>query len=94
VNELWRQLRVGDRIRIVRMPSEWALDGYVLPPDTRRLYRLLIARKRPLRIYDIDESGLPWVKCQFRTRNGRWEYHYLAVNDDSWLRVKSRRRSH
>jgi hypothetical protein len=91
MDEPWRELRVGDRIRIVRMPSDSALEGYVLPRDTRRLYRLLIARRKPLRIYEIDERWqLPWVKCKFRTKSGRWEYHFLAVNDDSWVRVKSR----
>jgi hypothetical protein len=89
--EDWRELRVGDRIRIVRMPSAAALEGYALPRDTRRLYRLLIARNRPLRVYMIDKQWqLPWVKCLFRTKKGNWEYHYLAVNDDSWVRVKSR----
>ena len=91
MDEDWRKLRVGDRIRIVRMPSVAALDGYVFPRMTRRLYRLLIARKRPLRVYKIDEPWrLPWIKCKFRTKKGRWEYHCLAVNDDSWVRVKSR----
>jgi hypothetical protein len=89
--ENWHQLRVGDRIRIVRMPSVASLEGNVLPRDTLRLYRQLIARKRPLRVYEIDERWrLPWIKCKFRTKNGRWEYHYLAVNDDSWVRVRSR----
>ena len=88
--EDWRHLRVGDRIRIVRMPSAGSLEGYVLPRDTRRLYRLLMARKRPLTVYEIDKRWrLPWIKCKFRTKNGRWEYHYLAVNDDSWVRVRS-----
>jgi hypothetical protein len=91
MREPWRDLRVGDRIRIVRMPSKAALEGYVLPRDTRRLYKLLIARNRPLRIYEIDKRWrLPWVQCRFRMKNGKWEYHYLAVNDDSWVRVKSR----
>lgn len=89
--EDWRELRVGDRIRIVRMPSAAALDGYALPRDTRRLYRMLIARNRPLRVYEIDGRWkLPWVRCKFHTKSGRWEYHFLAVNDDSWVRVKSR----
>ncbi len=90
--EAWHDLRVGDRIRIVRMPSAAALDGYWLHRDTRRLYRLLIARNRPLRFYELDRRWrLPWVKCRFRSKTGRWEYHYLAVDDDSLVRVKPRR---
>ena len=58
--EDWRDLRVGDRIRIVRLPSAAAIEGYVFHADTRRLYKRLIARKRPLTIYQIDEMQLPW----------------------------------
>jgi len=92
MNERWRKLRVGDRIRIVRMPSETSMDGYKLPRDTRRLYKLLIARKKVLHIHEIDKRWkLPWVWCRLRQKNGRLEQHLLAVNDDSWEPVKSRR---
>jgi hypothetical protein len=89
MNERWCDLRVGDRIRIVRLPSEWNLPGYHVPPCTKRLYQRLIARRRSVRISEIDELGLPWIRCQFRSRSGGWEYHFLAVNDDSWVRIKS-----
>lgn len=59
--------------------------------ETRQLYRRLMSRKRPLVIYEVDKDGLPWIKCQFLRKTGGWEYHYLAVNDDSWVRVKARR---
>ncbi len=87
----WRRLRVGDRIRIVRMPSDADTPGNTFLPETRRLYKKLIARGRSLRIYMIDEYGLPWVRCRFRRKNGSWEHHWLAVNDDSWVRVKHHR---
>ena len=89
MSEPWRVLRLGDRIRVVRFPSEWERPGYHVPPCTRRLYRLLIERGRPVRVYEVDEYGLPWVRCRFRDSNG-WEHHFLAVNDDSWVRVRSR----
>jgi hypothetical protein len=90
MHEGWRTLRVNDRIRIVRMPSGIDAPRYVLPACTRRLYEKLIARGRAVRVYDIDEWGLPWIRCKFRRRNGSWEHHFLAVNDDSWVRVKRR----
>jgi hypothetical protein len=91
MNQPWRKLRVGDRIRIIRLPTEWNIvPGYHVPPCTRRLYKRLITRRRPVRISEIDEWGLPWIHCKFRRPNGGWEYHFLAVNDDSWVRVKSR----
>ena len=90
MREMWRDLRVGDRIRIVRLPSGVDRPGYVFHPCTRRLYKKLIARRRPLRVYEIDEWGLPWIACRFRKEDDTWEHHFLAVNDDSWVRVKSR----
>jgi hypothetical protein len=85
MSKSWRDLRVGDRIRIVRLPTGWERPGYHVPPATRRLYRLLIDRHRPVRVYEIDQSGLPWIHCRFQKRGGSWEHHFLAVNDDSWV---------
>jgi len=90
--EQWRKLKVGNRIRIVRMPSEFSRPGYSVAGFTKKLYRDLIARGRSLRIAEIDTDGRPWVSCRFRLKDGRWDYHYLAVDDDSWVRVRHRRK--
>jgi len=90
MGEPWHDLRIGDRIRLVAMPSEFAQPGYRLHPGTRRAYERLIARGRPLRVSRIDESGLPWIDCRFRERDGRWGYHSLAFNHDGWVRVRGR----
>jgi hypothetical protein len=90
MGEPWRELRVGDRIRVVRMPSGVDAPGYIFHRDTRRLYKRLIERRRSLRICRIDDWGLPWIRCQFKRKDGRWEYHSLAVNDDSWVLVQRR----
>ena len=88
--EPWQSLKVGDRIRIVRLPSEIEKPGYVFPECTRRLYELLIKRGRPLRISEIDEWSIPWIWCRTKDEDGSWTHHALAVNDDSWVRVKPR----
>ena len=88
--EAWRGLRVGDRIRIVRMPWDADAPGYTFPPDLRRVYRRLIARRRPLRVCEIDGQGLPCVRFRFRGRGGSWRRHWLAIADESWARVRSR----
>jgi hypothetical protein len=86
----WQRLQVGDRVRFVRMPTfEGVLAGGLMP-ETLRLYTRLIARGRPQRVFFIDEYGLPWIHCRFRRKNGKWEHHWLAINDDSWVRVKCR----
>jgi hypothetical protein len=92
MDEAWRELQAGDRVRIMRMPWDASAPGYFFAPETRRLYKKLIARNRPVRVYEVDEYGLPWIACRFRRRNGTWEYHLLAINDDSWVRVKRRTR--
>jgi hypothetical protein len=90
LNALYRDLRVDDRVRIVKLPWYADIPGYIFPDCTRRLYRKLIARGRALRVFEIDEYGFPWVRCRFRMKNGRWEHHWLMIDDDSWVRVKRR----
>jgi hypothetical protein len=88
--EPWRELRVGDRVRFVRMPTGVDAPGYTFHRDTRRFYQRLIDRRRSSRVYKIDEWGLPWIRCRFRRKNGSWDYHWLAINDESWVRVTRR----
>ncbi len=90
--ELWRRLKVGDHIRIVHLPDEFARVGYQIHRDTLSAYRRVIERRRPLRVYEIDDWGLPWVHFRLRRKNGRWEFHYLAVNHDGLVKVKRRPR--
>jgi hypothetical protein len=49
-----------------------------------------MARKRPVRIREIDAHGTPWFCCKFRMRNGRFGWHFLAVmdSDRNWEPVK------
>ena len=81
--EPWQNLRVGDRIRIVRMPYENNPE-YWLHDETKDVYAKLIALRRVLRIYEIDKTNLPWVKFRLTDDSGGYHYHFLAVNDDSW----------
>jgi len=84
-------LKVGDRIRIIKLPGE-GVPGYYLHPDTKRVFKKLVARGRSVRIARIDEYGSPWYNCRFRIKSGRWEYHDLAVCnlDNNWVRVTPR----
>jgi len=88
--EPWQSLRVGDRIRLVADPTEWQRPGYYLPAETAELWRQLVARRRPLRVYEVDELGAPWVRCRVRLADGTWEHHFLAITHDGWVRVASR----
>jgi hypothetical protein len=88
--ELWKQLRVGDRVRLTEVPPEFLQEGYHIHKDTMRVYKRLVARRRPLRVYEIDEYGHPWVECRFRRKNGKYEIHWLAFNHDGIVKVKRR----
>jgi hypothetical protein len=72
------------------MPSGADTPGYTFSHETRRLYKKLIARGRSVRVFQVDEYGLPWIQCRFRLKSGKWEHHWLTVNDDSWVQVKRR----
>jgi hypothetical protein len=78
---------VGDRVRIVRLPSIWDRPDYRVDPSTQRLYRRLIARKRSMRVFWIDEFDQPWIQGRHRDKSTWWT---LAISDDSWVRVKRR----
>jgi hypothetical protein len=91
--ERWRELKVGDRVRIIRLPSGVNAPGYTFHRETRQLYLRLIARGRAVRIREVDGSSVPWIHVRFPMVRGGWEYHYLALNDDSWVRVASRQSS-
>jgi hypothetical protein len=77
----WKNLRVGDRVRFVRMPTFEGVAGGGPLPETKQLYKRLIARSRPPRVFQIDEYRLPWIQCRFRRKDGKWEHHWLAIND-------------
>ncbi|MGC4044667.1 MAG: hypothetical protein QM758_12805 [Armatimonas sp.] len=83
VNENWKNLKVGDLVKIVRLPSDYneELDNY--DRELIGLYSTLMERGQFLAIDHIDEYGKPWV--DFTIEDGKKiAYHSLALNDDSW----------
>jgi hypothetical protein len=85
-------LKIGDRIRIIGVPGN-GIPGYVIMPETVRVYKKLVARNLPVRICEIDEFGAPWYVCRFKKPNGTWEEHFLAVfdTDGNWKPVQQRK---
>ena len=87
-----QNLKVGDRVRLVHFPKEWVGRG-LLPRDTRQLYKYLLARRSPVRVWQIDETGMPWIRCQLRAKDGVMEYHLLLIGTDSgWVKLKKRKK--
>lgn len=92
VGERWRKLRVGDCVRYLRIPGE-NIPRYFMAPMTRRLFKILIAKRKVLKIKRI-EWDLPWAEIRFRNKAGKLEYHSLAVHDadEDWELVSRKGR--
>lgn len=91
-SEPWRDLRVGDRVRIVRVPSYFSTPSNYYDEETLAVYRSLVAAGAVLTIAEIDEFGHPWTEPFDIADDGRITTesgigHTLALNDDSWERV-------
>jgi hypothetical protein len=80
VTEIWRELTVGDRVRIVTYPSDFYQPGYYVHAETAEVYRHLIAEKAILTVHRIDEFGSPWVEYCWTIEDGETEWHSLMVN--------------
>ena len=88
-DEKWEDLRVGDRIRFFAMPTGFSRDN--CHEETLEAYRTLIARRRPVRVYELDALMMPWIRFRVRLPDGRWEHHGLLINHDGWVRVRPRK---
>lgn len=80
--QLWRRLRLGDRVRLVHLPNEFSGDDYTLLPDTLAAYRKLIANQEMLTVSKLDEGGYPWVEFTIVAEDGVTEFHSLMLNHD------------
>lgn len=85
----WKRLRIGDKIRFVALPTGYSRHN--CHRDTLRAYRTLIERRRPVRIHHLDELKMPWVHFRVRRSDGTWDHHYLLINHDGWVRIRSRK---
>lgn len=85
----WRLLKLGDKVRIVRIPSLFNEPHYHIGEwkETFSLYRQLIANQEVLSITEIDEDGRPWIEYESTDKDGFTTSHALALDDDSYERV-------
>jgi hypothetical protein len=89
-------LRVGDRIRILRVPegdlrqreNELA-SGSEMAGWTADSIERIIAQTPIVQIYRIDEDGCVWYEATITGPEGREEEHSLIVyDDDTWEPVE------
>ena len=77
-----RKLKIGDRIRLLRVPkgetSRW----------TKATIEAILRQDLVVVIDRIDEYGQPWVSYDLIRSNGRVAEHTIAImDDDSWVPI-------
>lgn len=77
MNELWRTLKVGDRVRVVAWPPELHRDR--LHRETIALYEWLVDAGSELTISRIDSFGLPYGRV-CRVADGVEYREEIALN--------------
>ena len=89
MDELWRTLRIGDRVRIAHTPLKFASapEPYRLDPETEELYRHLATEAAVLTVTETDDWGVPWIDYLWVRSNGTEEHHSLGLNHDGLERV-------
>ena len=75
---------MGDRVRIMRLPSEFSREGYYVDPDTVAFYERLISERAIVTVFMLDDWGTPWISYDYDDDDGQEGFHILAINDDSW----------
>lgn len=86
MDERWRELRVGQRVRFVQMPGP---EFRITDPETLAVYRALVDAAAVVAVEEIDDYGKPWTEPFDIEEDGRVHVtsgigHTLALDDDSW----------
>jgi hypothetical protein len=67
------------------MPTGFSRDN--CHEETLEAYQTLIDRRRPVRVYRLDEFNMPWIRFREKLPDGRWMTQGLLINHDGWVRV-------
>ncbi len=88
-----KDLKLGDKVRFISRPDEWAQPGYRIDSDDIVFMDRLIARGYPARICRIDEYGNPWIRVRLKSDSG-YEHHTWSITESSgWMKVVPRNAS-
>jgi hypothetical protein len=90
-----KNLHVGDRIRILRVPeadlkqrNDEIARGAEMAGHTADTIEQIIATNPIVNIWQIDEFGYPWYEVTLIAADGQAEEHTLMVYDDgTWEKV-------
>ncbi len=84
------QLKVGDLVRFTALPEEWSGSGATVLKESLEFMKVMIRRRWPSRVYEIDEYGTPWIAARIR-RRGRRHYHSWGLAESTGWRWVQRR---
>ncbi|WP_428306594.1 hypothetical protein [Lacipirellula sp.] len=95
MTEVWRTLKPGDRIRLLRVPDsdlrqreQELLTGAEMAGWTADTLERIISLDPVVAIDHVDEYGMPWFEYELVGEDGRVDYHSLGISEDeSWERV-------
>ena len=90
MSDNWRNLRIGDRIRILCMPPVFSRANYQIAPETLAFYELLISTGEAIEIDDFLDDGTPVASYIDRRKPENPVFHGLMIDDDDagcWERV-------
>lgn len=83
-----RTLKVGDRVRFISIPKEWADSKCVVHEESRAFMEAMINRRHASRICEIDADGAPWIRARMK-EGDRWAHHSWAITESTgWRLVK------
>jgi len=77
MNELWRELRIGDRVQVVSWPEELVRER--LHRETIELYEWLLETGTYLIVEKFDHLGIPYGKVLREDEIGQ-VHEYAGLN--------------
>ena len=86
-HEPWRDLHVGDRIRMTGIPEGWEQPHAHVPACTRKLVERLVAQRVVVQVHHLDELDMPWILYESFAEDGQEQADFLSIHDLVWERV-------
>lgn len=82
-----KTLKVGDLVRFVELPAEWAAAGCAVSADSVELMKRLIGRPWPARVCRVDQEGYPWIRAVTIDGGRRFYHDWMIRESTGWRQV-------
>ena len=84
------KLEVDDLVRFVSLPDEWQDPKSRVHAESIEFMKIMISRKWPSRVCEVDEYGTPWIEARIR-EDGILVYHGWGILECTAWRVVRKR---